>query len=53
MDRSILRGSADQLAERIRAYRASGFTNVLFHLAPPYDEETLERFIAEVKPQVA
>lgn len=53
MERPILRGSADELAERIRAYRALGFTNVLYHLAPPYDDETLERFVAEVSPQVA
>jgi alkanesulfonate monooxygenase SsuD/methylene tetrahydromethanopterin reductase-like flavin-dependent oxidoreductase (luciferase family) len=53
MERPMLSGSADELAERIRAYRDLGFTNVLYHLAPPYDDETLERFIAEVKPQVA
>jgi alkanesulfonate monooxygenase SsuD/methylene tetrahydromethanopterin reductase-like flavin-dependent oxidoreductase (luciferase family) len=53
MERPMLSGSADELAERVRAYRDLGFTNVLYHLAPPYDDETLERFIAEVKPQVA
>jgi hypothetical protein len=40
-------------AERIRAYQAVGFSNVVYHLAPPYDHETLERFVAEVKPLVA
>jgi alkanesulfonate monooxygenase SsuD/methylene tetrahydromethanopterin reductase-like flavin-dependent oxidoreductase (luciferase family) len=52
-DRAILHGSPAMLAERIREYQAVGFTNVLFHLAPPYDDETLERFVAEVKPLVA
>ena len=51
-DRPLLSGNADQLAERVRAYTALGFTTVLFHTMPPYDDETLERFIAEVKPQV-
>ena len=52
MTRPILHGSPDQLADRIRAYQAVGFTNVLYHLAAPFDDETLERFIGEVKPQV-
>ncbi|MEA2608036.1 MAG: hypothetical protein QOJ75_279 [Chloroflexota bacterium] len=52
-DRAILHGSPSMLAERIREYQAVGFTNVLYHLAPPFDDETLERFIAEVKPLVA
>lgn len=51
-DRPLLSGNADQLAERVRAYTALGFTTVLFHTMPPFDDETLERFIAEVKPQV-
>jgi F420-dependent oxidoreductase-like protein len=52
MDREILHGSPVEIAERIRAYRASGFSNVLYHLGSPYDDETLERFVAEVKPLV-
>ncbi len=53
MTRPVLHGSPAMLAERIRAYQACGFTNVLYHLAPPFDDETLERFVQEVKPQVA
>jgi alkanesulfonate monooxygenase SsuD/methylene tetrahydromethanopterin reductase-like flavin-dependent oxidoreductase (luciferase family) len=53
MERPVLHGSPEMLAERIRAYQAVGFTNVLYHLAAPYDEETLDRFIEEVKPLVA
>lgn len=52
MARPILQGSPAQIAERIRAYQAVGFSNVVYHLAPPFDHETLERFVAEVKPLV-
>ena len=52
-DRAILHGSPTMLAERIREYQAVGFSNVLYHLAPPFDDETLERFITEVRPLVA
>lgn len=53
MERPILHGSPAKLAERIRAYQAVGFSNVVYHLAAPFDDETLERFVAEVKPLVA
>ena len=53
MTRPILHGSPNEQADRIRSYQAVGFSNVLYHLAAPYDEETLERFVGEVKPQVA
>ena len=53
MTRPVLHGSPEMLAERIRAYQASGFTNVVYHLAPPYDEETLDRFANEVRPLVS
>ena len=52
-DRPLVSGNSDQLAERVREYTSLGFSNVLFHTMPPYDDETLERFIAEVKPRVA
>jgi F420-dependent oxidoreductase-like protein len=53
MTRPVLHGSPAMMADRIRAFQASGFTNVIYHLAAPFDEETLDRFIEEVKPQVA
>ena len=53
MTRPVLHGSPEFFAERIRAYQACGFTNVIYHLAPPYDEETVDRFVKEVKPLVA
>jgi hypothetical protein len=53
MTRPILHGSPAMLAERIRAYQASGFTNVVYHLPAPYDEETLDRFANEVRALVS
>ena len=49
-DRTILAGSPGEIAERGRAYVALGFRHVIYHLAQPYDDETLERFATEVKP---
>ena len=43
-------GSPQQVAERMAAYAALGFTTVTCSLGPPYDEETLTRLIREVKP---
>jgi alkanesulfonate monooxygenase SsuD/methylene tetrahydromethanopterin reductase-like flavin-dependent oxidoreductase (luciferase family) len=45
-------GSPEQVAERMAAYAALGFTTVTCSLGPPYDEETLTRLIREVKPLV-
>jgi alkanesulfonate monooxygenase SsuD/methylene tetrahydromethanopterin reductase-like flavin-dependent oxidoreductase (luciferase family) len=43
-------GSPEQVAERMAAYAALGFTTVTCSVSPPYDEETLTRLIREVKP---
>jgi alkanesulfonate monooxygenase SsuD/methylene tetrahydromethanopterin reductase-like flavin-dependent oxidoreductase (luciferase family) len=51
-DRKILSGSADEIAEVARAYVGRGFRHVIYHLAPPFDEETLQRFAQEVRPQL-
>ena len=53
MTRAVMTGSSEQLAERIRAYVALGFRHVIYHLVPPYDAETLERFVGEVRPALA
>jgi alkanesulfonate monooxygenase SsuD/methylene tetrahydromethanopterin reductase-like flavin-dependent oxidoreductase (luciferase family) len=45
-------GSPEQVAERMAAYAALGFTTVTCSLGPPYDEETITRLIREVKPLV-
>ncbi|MGQ0609011.1 MAG: LLM class flavin-dependent oxidoreductase [Chloroflexota bacterium] len=45
-------GTPDQLAERMIACREIGFSTFLAEMAAPYDGETLERWIGEVKPMV-
>ena len=45
-------GSPEQIAERILAYRAIGFRTVNVEVPYPYDPETVDRLIAEVKPLV-
>lgn len=45
-------GTVEQIAERIRAYVAVGFDTVIVEMPAPYDIETLERLIGEVKPLV-
>jgi F420-dependent oxidoreductase-like protein len=45
-------GSAEQVADWIAPYVELGFTSVLYDAPAPYDEETLERFMIEVKPML-
>lgn len=45
-------GTAEQLAERIRSYRAVGFHTFLCETPAPYDAETMETLIEVVKPMV-
>jgi alkanesulfonate monooxygenase SsuD/methylene tetrahydromethanopterin reductase-like flavin-dependent oxidoreductase (luciferase family) len=45
-------GSPEQIAEEILARSALGFHTVIAELAAPFDIETIERFIGEVKPLV-
>jgi alkanesulfonate monooxygenase SsuD/methylene tetrahydromethanopterin reductase-like flavin-dependent oxidoreductase (luciferase family) len=45
-------GTADQIAERMVEARALGFDTFIAEMAAPYDTETLERWIGEVKPMV-
>ncbi len=45
-------GTPEQVAEKMVACRDIGFTTFLAEIAAPYDAETLERWIAEVKPMV-
>ncbi|HEY7131081.1 MAG TPA: LLM class flavin-dependent oxidoreductase [Candidatus Limnocylindrales bacterium] len=50
-ERPIL-GPVAKVAERIREYVAVGFPSQLVEVPAPYDPETLERLIGEVKPLV-
>lgn len=45
-------GTPELIAERMIERRELGFTTFLAELAAPYDDETLERWIGEVKPMV-
>ena len=45
-------GTPQQLAERMIACRDIGFSTFLAEMAAPYDDETLERWVGEVKPMV-
>jgi alkanesulfonate monooxygenase SsuD/methylene tetrahydromethanopterin reductase-like flavin-dependent oxidoreductase (luciferase family) len=52
MTRPVLTGSADEIAERVRGYVTRGFRHLIYHLPAPYDDETLERWMTEVRPQL-
>ena len=45
-------GTPEQVAEQMLARRRLGFTTFIAELAAPFDDETLERWIGEVKPMV-
>jgi alkanesulfonate monooxygenase SsuD/methylene tetrahydromethanopterin reductase-like flavin-dependent oxidoreductase (luciferase family) len=45
-------GTPDDVAERMRERREIGFHTFIAEIASPYDRETLERWIGEVKPMV-
>jgi alkanesulfonate monooxygenase SsuD/methylene tetrahydromethanopterin reductase-like flavin-dependent oxidoreductase (luciferase family) len=45
-------GTPQQVAERLLEARELGFTTAIAELAAPFDDETIERFIGEVKPMV-
>jgi alkanesulfonate monooxygenase SsuD/methylene tetrahydromethanopterin reductase-like flavin-dependent oxidoreductase (luciferase family) len=45
-------GTPEQVAERMLERRELGFDTFLAEMAAPFDDETLERWIGEVKPMV-
>jgi alkanesulfonate monooxygenase SsuD/methylene tetrahydromethanopterin reductase-like flavin-dependent oxidoreductase (luciferase family) len=45
-------GSPAEIAESLAPYVALGFRHIFFDAPPPFDEETIERFIGEVKPML-
>ena len=45
-------GTPEYIAARLREYADVGFGSVIVELPAPYDDETLERLIGEVKPLV-
>lgn len=52
-DASFWVGTPEQLRERVESYREVGFDSVIAEMAAPYDDETLERLIGEVRPLVS
>ena len=50
--RHVLEGSSEEIADRLRPYVALGFNTVISEQPAPYDVETLERFVGEVKPLI-
>jgi alkanesulfonate monooxygenase SsuD/methylene tetrahydromethanopterin reductase-like flavin-dependent oxidoreductase (luciferase family) len=51
-DRTFWTGTAEQIAERMLAYRAIGFHGFIVELPAPYDVETMEAIVRVVKPMV-
>ena len=51
-DATFWNGSPGQIADRLRPYVELGFHTVISEQPAPYDVETLERFIGEVKPLI-
>ncbi len=51
-DTTFWNGTSEQIAERLRPYVALGFRTVISEQPAPFDTETFERFIGEVKPLV-
>ena len=51
-DDTFWEGTPEEIAERLAPYVALGFTTIISEQPAPYDVETLERFIGEVKPLV-
>ena len=52
MEREVLVGTVEQIAAHCQAFAEAGFRHVIFHLPAPSDEETLERFATEVRPNL-
>ena len=51
-DVSFWTGTAEQIAETMLAYRRVGFDTFIAEVAAPYDDETMDRLINEVRPMV-
>ena len=51
-DHTFWEGPPEEIADRLRPYVDLGFRTVITEQPAPYDVETLERFIGEVKPLI-
>jgi alkanesulfonate monooxygenase SsuD/methylene tetrahydromethanopterin reductase-like flavin-dependent oxidoreductase (luciferase family) len=52
MKRAIITGSPAEVAHGLRGYVERGFRHIIYHTPAPVDLETIERFAAEVVPQL-
>ena len=50
-NRPAVLGSPDDIAKRLLEYHKIGVKGFLFGMSPPYDRETIERTMTEVKPR--
>jgi len=51
-DETFWNGTPEQLAEKLAPYVELGFTTVISEQPAPYDDETFERLVGQVKPLV-
>lgn len=51
-DATFWPGTPEQIAERLLEVKPLGFNTAIAEIPAPYDDETLERFIGQVKPLV-
>jgi alkanesulfonate monooxygenase SsuD/methylene tetrahydromethanopterin reductase-like flavin-dependent oxidoreductase (luciferase family) len=51
-DDTFWQGTSEEIADRLRPYVELGFRTVITEQPAPYDVETFERFVGEVKPLV-
>jgi alkanesulfonate monooxygenase SsuD/methylene tetrahydromethanopterin reductase-like flavin-dependent oxidoreductase (luciferase family) len=51
-DDTFWNGTPERLAEKLAPYVELGFRTVISEQPAPYDVETLERFVGEIKPLV-
>jgi alkanesulfonate monooxygenase SsuD/methylene tetrahydromethanopterin reductase-like flavin-dependent oxidoreductase (luciferase family) len=51
-DHTFWVGTPEQVAQEMIGRRAHGFHTFIAELAAPFDDETIERWIGEVKPMV-
>ena len=51
-DDTFWEGSPEEIADRLRPYVDLGFRTIISEQPAPYDVETFERFIGEVKPLI-
>lgn len=51
-DTTFWEGNPEQIADRLRPYVDLGFRTIISEQPAPYDVETMERFVGEVKPLI-